>query len=191
MLFPMMKLHAPEVLSRGPQLIARPTDRSPFDALASRWRIAAFSQDANCQTVPLTARDKYHRREKRRVRPRSRRACHWRTRERIESKISHFHSRRSWHVEAARIHRPFHNDRYAMDLSSSPSSFTFSRDRRILLRRVRFGARENDRGQGGADGKGGRRWIPMTIAAGSRRRRPHENHASLVSYFAVMKYFWS
>lgn len=53
-------------------------------------------------------------------------------------------SRRSWHVEAARIHRPFQRLRIP-PLTSSPSP---SRVKSTgLARCMRFGARENDRGQ--------------------------------------------
>lgn len=127
-MFP-MKLHAPEVLKRDPQLIAPSTDRSPFDA-ASRWRIAALA-DTNCQLlVPLTACDKYHRREKRRVRPRSRRACHWRAQTNRKQNLP-----LSLEAELARRGRQdppsLPQRRYAMDLFFSSSSI-FSCDRWIL-----------------------------------------------------------
>lgn len=55
---------------------------------------------------------------------------------------------------------------------------------------VHFGTRENNRGQRGGENQREREMTmnPDDNSCGSRRQRPHENHASLVSYFAVIMY---
>lgn len=82
---------------------------------------------------------------------RTRRACHCRTRQRVESKIPlslgrGARSRRSWHVEATGIHRPFQRRR-TPSIPPPPHHpsppFPPASD---LIRCVRFGACENDPG---------------------------------------------